>query len=202
MKGTRQRNIDYCSKDETRATEEDRPEGVGPWFSPDCKPPRRLELEKMDRQFQLYILDIIKNEPDKRTIHWFWSNEGGVGKTETARYLIVKHGACLLSGKGTDVRNGLLTWTQQQGYPDIVCVDIPRSHMDYVSYEALENIKNMLFYSSKYEGGHVNGPPCHLFVFANEPPKAGALSLDRVIEIYINGSGETEVKLPVEYLVA
>jgi len=193
MLGNRNQNLLYCSKDDTRCPEE----GSGPWYSPFCKPPRQLQLEKMDKKFQLMIMELIAKEPDKRTIHWFYSHMGGVGKTETVRYLVEKHAACLLSGKGADVRNGLLTWVDQKSYPDIVCVDIPRSHLDYVSYEALENIKNMLFYSGKYEGGMVNGPPCHLLVFANEAPKAGALSSDRVVEYFIGESEEDdEIKFP------
>ena len=35
-------------------------------------------------------------------------------------------------------------------------------HQKYVSYEAPENIKDIYFYSGKYEGGMICEPPCHL----------------------------------------
>lgn len=189
-KGNRLKNIEYCSKEESRVS--------GPYFSLGLKPPRKVVLCPMTYHFQKVILSTIKVDPDRRTIHWYWSHHGGAGKTETVRYLISKMGACLLSGKGADVRNGLLTWVKEKGMtPEIVCVDVPRSHIEFLSYEALENIKNMLFYSGKYEGGMVNGPHCHLFVFANEPPKAGMLSEDRLVEYFIGKTdADDEVKTP------
>ena len=54
-----------------------------------------------------------------------------------------------------------------------------------MSIAALESIKDMFFYSGKYEGGMVCGPNPHVMVFANEPPEYGILSKDRVKELYI-----------------
>ena len=64
--------------------------------------------------------------------------------------------------------------------PELICVNIPRSYdTTYLSYEGLENIKDMLFYSGKYEGGMVVGNSPHLLVFANEAPDLSRLSADR-----------------------
>ena len=49
----------------------------------------------------------------------------------------------------------------------------------YISYEALENIKDMYFYSGKYEGGCVNGNSPHIYIFANFPPDESKMTVDR-----------------------
>ena len=45
------------------------------------------------------IIEIIKNEPDDRTIYWFWEPTGCTGKTTFAKYLYIKHGAIQLKKK-------------------------------------------------------------------------------------------------------
>lgn len=166
-KGNRQQNIEYCAKDgKTKGT---------------LKAPRKIVFPTMDRPWQLEILEILKSEPDDRTIYWYWSDAGNIGKTTFTKYLCVKHEACLLAGKGADVRNGALTWKNDKGaYPDLCVFPIPRSfNSEYLSYEAMENIKDALFYSGKYEGGTVADPCPHLFVFANFPPDETRMSADR-----------------------
>ena len=37
------------------------------------------------------VVDILKTEPDERTIHWFWEPKGNVGKTTLCKWLVVKH---------------------------------------------------------------------------------------------------------------
>lgn len=168
-KGDRASNVAYCSKDGNVAAEST------------LKPPRKITFPPMDRPWELEVLEIIKTEPDDRTIYWYWSAAGNIGKTTFTKYLCVNHNACLLSGKGADVRNGALTWKKDNGaYPDLCVFPIPRSfNSDYLSYEAMENVKDALFYSGKYEGGTVADPCPHLFVFANFPPDESKMSADR-----------------------
>ena len=166
-KGDRAANVTYCSKDgKTKGN---------------LKAPRQIKFPEMDRDWQKEILEIIQEEPDDRTIYWYWSDAGNIGKTTFCKFLCVKHEACLLSGKGADVRNGALTWKNDKGaYPDLCVFPVPRSfNSDYLSYEAMENIKDALFYSGKYEGGTVADPCPHLFVFSNFPPDESKMSTDR-----------------------
>ena len=167
-KGTRQQNIDYCSKDGETVT--------------NIKIPRKLKLIDPTYEWEKKVLKEIADEPDDRTIHWLWSKEGGIGKTQFCKYLVAKHNACVLHGKGADIRHGLAQWiSDKEGeYPDIVVYPIPRCFStEYLSYEGLENIKDMFFYSGKYEGGQVNGPSPHLYVFANCEPDYHKMSGDR-----------------------
>ena len=167
-------NIKYCMKD-------------GDFTIRGLKLPRELKLITPSYSWEQEILEIINKEPDDRTIYWYWSREGNMGKTCFCKYLTVTHGAIPLAGKGADVRNGIVEYTKKNGEtPDLCVFPIPRSYdTTYLSYEALENIKDMYFYSGKYEGAAICGPSPHLIVFANEPPHLEKCSADRwaVVEI-------------------
>lgn len=165
-RGNDKENIDYCSKDGIF-------EGYGI--------PKPIKIINPDYFWEKEILEIIKTEPDDRTIYWYWSEAGNVGKTAFCKYLTVKHGAIALSGKGADVRNGIVEYTKTKGEtPGLVLFPIPRSYnSDYLSYESIENIKDMYFYSGKYEGGMICGNSPHLFIFANCLPNYEKLSNDR-----------------------
>ena len=167
-KGNRAANVEYCTKDGEYS------------HSPELKPPRKLQLITPDRWWQQDIVKLVQTEPDDRSVHWYWETTGCIGKTQLCKYLTVKHGAITLGGKGADVRNGIVEYLKTNGKtPDIVLVNLVRSNEQFVSYEALENIKDMYFYSGKYEGGMVCGPPPHLIIFANFRPDTYKLSADR-----------------------
>lgn len=167
-RGTRQENIEYCTKDGT----------VGKQGT--LRIPRKVIFPEMDRPWEKEILELIKTDPNDRKIYWYYG-EGNIGKTEFTKYLVMKHGAIMVSGKGADVRNAVCTYLKDTGtFPELVVFPIPRSfNTEYLSYEALENVKDMCFYSGKYEGGQVCGPRPHLLVFANVPPDTTKLSDDR-----------------------
>lgn len=172
-RGSRADNIKYCSKDQGRRAR----------YSENFKPPRPLKLltENMLRSWQKGVIDIVNQEPDDRSLFWIWSAHGNVGKTTFCKYLTAKHGAVPLAGKGADVRNGVVTYLNDKGTtPELIVVPIPRSFSaEYVSYEAMENCKDMYFYSGKYEGGAVCGNCPHVFVFSNFPPDTSKMSEDR-----------------------
>jgi len=170
-KGSKQQNVRYCSKDDKKA------------WTKGCKVKKELKLIKESQlyQWQKNIIKEIDGEPDDRKVMWYWSHEGCIGKTAFGKWLFARKGAYVLNGKGTDVRNGIIQYYQHEGdTPEFIIYPIPRCHgSDYVSYEALENIKDMFFYSGKYEGGMVCGNAPHLLILANAPPKESKLSMDR-----------------------
>lgn len=168
-KGDLNSNIDYCGKSN--------------WCFEYFKGvvlKRPLILIVPDRPYQIFILDIIRVLPDNRLIYWFYGG-GNIGKTQFSKYLSAKHNALCLHGKGADVRNAIVDYKNSKGTtPDLVVFPIPKSYnSDYLSYEVLENIKDMYFYSGKYEGGMINGNSPHLIIFSNELPNVDKLSSDR-----------------------
>lgn len=166
-KGTPEQNLSYISKEND------------PFFLLGF--PKPVKTITPDYGWEKHILNIIATEPDDRTIYWFWSRNGGTGKTSFCKYLSVHHSAIALSGKASDMRNGVIDYVKTNGHtPELILIPIPRSfNTDYLSYEGIENIKDMYFYSGKYEGGMVCGNCPHVIVFANEEPDVEKMSRDR-----------------------
>lgn len=166
-RGSKVQNLKYCSKDGKIR------------HSLQMKPPRQLKLIE-PRGWQCDVVELAKAEPNDRDIHWFWESQGGVGKTVLCKYLIMKHGAIVLGGKAADIRNGIVTYYEKNGRtPELIVINAVRSMERFISYEGLENIKDMMFYSGKYEGGQICGPCPQLIVMANFPPEEWKLSKDR-----------------------
>ena len=80
-KGSKQDNIDYCSKDDSE-----------PFIYPPIKKLKRLACEDNMYPWQTELCKIFDNEPDDRVIYWYWSLTGCTGKTTFARYLHRKYG--------------------------------------------------------------------------------------------------------------
>lgn len=165
-KGSKADNISYCKKQENL------------FWSKGIPLPVRVILP--DYEWEKEILEIIELPPDDRSIYWYYG-VGGIGKTAFCKYLTVKHGAICLGGKGADMRNGVVEYVKYNGdTPRVVLINLPRTfNIDYVSYEGIENVKDMYFYSGKYEGGMICGNPPHVIVFANDLPDEDKLSEDR-----------------------
>jgi hypothetical protein len=158
----------------------------GPWeFNmPKEKKPRR-DLVKMEYDMlndkQKKIADWFAEPEDPlwgRTIYWLWEPEGNWGKSVLATYLIDQKNAIEVSGAAKDCFCGIANCLDQKDI-DIVIFDIPRSSLDYVSYQAIEKIKDGKFFSGKYESGMVRFNRPHIICFANEMPNVEKLSQDR-----------------------
>jgi len=167
--------IIYCSKDDTFDGER--------WCNftlPPKQRPLKLIKEEQFYGWQNDIIEIIKAEPDDRSIYWFWEADGGIGKTQFCKYLCVKYNACIMSGKAADCKYGIVKFHEERGYyPELVVFDIPRCNHDFISYDAIESIKNGLFFSGKYEGCQIVFNSPHVICFANETPEMYKLSADR-----------------------
>lgn len=165
------KSYEYCSKIETRK----------PNTLPVTKNyyiPKPLQLITPNKWWQLQILDIIKTEPDDRKVYWFWSQQGGVGKSQFTKLLVAKYNALFFEeGKKADIMHLVISAPEER--LRLMVIDVPRDNGNNVSYKSIESIKNGLIYSSKYEGGYklFNSP--HVFIFANEPPQYERLSQDR-----------------------
>jgi hypothetical protein len=134
--------------------------------------------------WQVEMLSILSKPPDDRTIMWVYEETGKAGKSGFCKHVVTCYpelNALLTNGKASDMLNQTCEYFKlNQKWPTIIFVDIPRSHnSDFMSYDALEQLKNMCFYSGKYEGGMVAGPEPHLVVFSNKPPELAKFSEDR-----------------------
>jgi hypothetical protein len=162
-KGTRAQNIKYCSKD-----------GKYQIFGKiKVKKPVKILKEEELYNWERDIVDILGDEPDDRTIYWY-TDDGAcnTGKTTFGKYLVVKYGAIILGGKSADMKNGIIDYVKKNGdTPEIIIVNLPKTFdTNYLSYTGIEECKDMLFYSGKFEGGMVCGNCPHFIVFSNEYP--------------------------------
>lgn len=175
MKGTVTQAITYCVK-----------EG-GPVYSNfdyDCFVEEVVEDRMKGLEFkdwQLEILRILEDKPDPRKIYWYVDVTGGAGKTTFAHYLTGRFStARVFMGKASDCMHGLVR-IKEAGHKVTTCIfDFPRSlNADFLSYQAIEAVKNGLFFSGKYEGEQYRSNVKHVFVFSNEYPDENKMSRDR-----------------------
>lgn len=164
---TERQNTKYCSKQGSHLLH---------WGIP---VPFTINVEK--KPWMIELKKILEQEPDFRTIHWIWDAEGNTGKTLFSKMVDLEfEDVAAVNGKGHDIRHCVADFITKTGkHPRIVLMNVPRVNKDYISYEALENVKDMFFYSGKYEGCKVNGPCPHVMVFANDRPETFKLSMDR-----------------------
>lgn len=164
-------SIAYCSKTETRN---------GNIYTYNIEIPEEVTVYE-PYGWQIEVMNILKDKPCNRIIHWFWEPVGNRGKTTLCKYLCVKHGATMLTGKSNDMFH-VISKTKKK---NLFIVDCPRSIQDYINYGAIEQIKNGLIFSGKYDGQQLIFNCPHVVVFANCEPDFEKLSADRwhVVEI-------------------
>lgn len=109
---------------------------------------------------------------DDRRILWIADYEGNIGKTTFCKWLRVNQSAermCLSSKSVNFMYKG----------SEYVYINLTRSSEEYVSYQALEELKDGDMVSDKYEGRSVLFAPPKVIVMANFYPNKSRLTEDR-----------------------
>jgi len=169
---------EYCNKDDTH----DKVWRICRGY----KRPRALATITYDilNDYQKSIADHFAEPCDprfSRDIYWLWEPKGNMGKTILSAFFVDERDALIISGKRDNCFYGVMKYMEchDGAGPDIVIFDVPRSNIDYVSYTAIEKVKDGIFFSGKYESGMVRYNRPHVVILANEPPKYAELSADR-----------------------
>lgn len=179
------KSIIYCTKKETRI--------AGPWtFNYNLPKEVRTILKENMYPWQKDVLRIIDEEPDDRTVYWMYEEQGNFGKTSLAKYVCANYKALYLSGKGNDIKYAVSEFLKQNGELNVVIFDFVRSVEGFISYDAIESIKNGIFFSGKYEGGMVSFNPPHIICMANFQPDINKLSSDRWVVRHIRAWEEKQ----------
>lgn len=165
-RGNRDDNINYCSKENNFKT--------NMTIKKKIKDP--LENKEL-YEWQKKILELISQEPDDRTINYIWEAEGSRGKTSLAKHIVMNYNAIYVSGNSKDILYAISSKLEEE-IIDIVIIDIPRS-VEHISYNAIEQIKNGIAFSSKYESKQVIFNSPHIIMFSNQEPDISKLSKDR-----------------------
>lgn len=186
-KGTKEQNIIYCKKEGNFIYGN---KLMADWL-------KDIDIIKESKEYRVSlpkynpwmgdILNIISKTPDYRHIYWYWEECGNTGKTEFQKYIFTNYDrVVILGGKSSDMKNGIVDYYSKNKYlPKIILINLPRSTSTYISYSGLEEVKDMMFYSGKYEGGMICGERPHMIIFANREPPEDKMSKDKfqVVEI-------------------
>jgi len=156
-------SIRYCEKlDETHVD--------GPW-NQNLKP---LKTITVLRDWQLELRnELVGTEANDRTIVWIHDPVGGCGKSRFTKYMHIKYGALFItSGSAKDIA---FQWKGEK----IVIFNLSRTKEGFVSYEALEGLKDGMISSPKYESCCKCFDSPHVVVMANFMPELDKLTKDR-----------------------
>lgn len=192
-KGTAEQNKKYCGKDENYIMQ-----GFDTTDKEafDVEYNKRIQERKSNllinyeniswKRWQNDVLQVLEQEPDSRTIHWVFDPIGNSGKSFLTKYLYLTRKIIIADGKKDNVFNQVLQMVMGDKKnkilpedPEIVILDIPRSSEGYINYGVLEQLKNGLIYSGKYEGGICAFGNVHVIVMANFEPDMSQFSIDR-----------------------
>ena len=199
-KGTQEANIRYLFA-------VDKQHQIG-WirFQKNVDPPYDYRPEKTDNLLRLHrkiqqnpecwqakLVQKFTSDPCFRDILWIYEPEGNTGKTYFAKYLHYFYGAILTGGKGADMKHAITRWKQITGaYPVIILIDLARSDQILAQgYRTIEQMKNAIFFSGKYQSGMVASVmPPHFCVFANVAPNQTLMSPDRWTIYRLNSAAD------------
>lgn len=211
----------YCSKDDTREELEPSWEKIGsksllkvwnmeqeqeilkiPYVTKSCSDPMHgLELY----QWQKDILELYGTEPEHRLIHWYYDPIGDCGKTSFSKSLSMQYDDILLcTGSARDSKYLVAQWIIAHKWtrdPKMIIFDIARCQdSEKVSYQAIEDMKNGFYVSTKYESGRVIHEYPHVIIFANQLPDVSKMSLDRwrIHELFRDGTNKDITKEHIE----
>lgn len=170
--GTDEQASEYCMKDG-----DFRSKGI----NTDKLAPVKDRMKDYEyKEWQQEIMDLIKEEPDERSIHWYWEPRGKIGKTTFAKHICLNNRkAIYCSGKAEDIKCLIKLRREKNLDTDVVIFGYPRTVEGKISYKALEEIKDGIFFSGKYEPEMLimNNP--HVIVMTNFPPDESKMSTDR-----------------------
>lgn len=127
--------------------------------------------------WQLRLRDELLNGPDDRTIKFVVDEAGGKGKTWFQRMMITKYPEdvqILSGGKRDDIAHAI------DASKKIFLFNVPRGGMEFLQYTILEQIKDRMVFSPKYNSQmKILAHKAHVVVFSNEMPDMNKMTHDR-----------------------
>lgn len=139
---------------------------------------RRLFIEQpQPKQWQQALKDRLEQPADDRKIFFVVDAEGGIGKSWFVRWFLDMHPTetqLFRPAKVTDLAHAIKTHTKW------FLFDVPRNGMQFLQYQVLEQLKDRVIFSPKYNSTTkmLTSVP-HVVVFCNEQPIEGQMTADR-----------------------
>lgn len=125
------------------------------------------------------LVEELNGEADDRKVVFYVDVDGGTGKTFLQQWLLTampERVQVLSIGKRDDIAYVI------DVSKDIFLFSIPRTQMEYLNYSILEQLKDRMVFSTKYQSTmKILLKTPHVIVFCNENPDATKLSADRYV---------------------
>jgi hypothetical protein len=148
--------------------------------------PKPVIPDHLLRPWQISLLEILKGPTNDRDIIFVVDETGNAGKSWLVSYHGKVYGTSLrlLPGKKSDMVYSFLNSIKAN--TRVVFIDAPRSKQgEYIQYDFLEELKNGVVFSTKYESRCFSFKVPHVVVMMNELPDERKLSSDRYVIIKI-----------------
>lgn len=133
--------------------------------------------DPVPRGWQASLKERLEAAPDDRKIFFIVDPEGGRGKSWFVRWFLDCHPTetqLFRPAKVTDLAHAIKTHTRW------FLFDVPRNGMQFLQYQVLEQLKDRVIFSPKYNSTtkFLTSVP-HVVVFCNEQPDQNAMTNDR-----------------------
>lgn len=162
--------LQYCTKSDTRKD--------GPWvLGWHYEPPRTWAIPT-PHLWQSQVLERIRSGQGDRRICWIADPTGGWGKTTLAKHICGDLGGLLVTGRASDIKYAIAQ-RLRRGRMGTCVFHFTRTQEEYVSYQAIEEVKDGIFFSAKYEAGMCIFESPFILVLANFHPDRSKLTGDR-----------------------
>jgi len=138
--------------------------------------PRPIIRGGEPRPWQLELEHHLLLPADDRSVEFYVDTDGGMGKSWLCGFVYTKYPNVQLLGPGK--RDDLAHMVDVSSR--IFLINVPRGQMEYLNYGFLENLKDRMVLSPKYESQmKVLKETPHVIVFSNEDPDMTKMSNDR-----------------------
>lgn len=168
--------IAYCQKQSTKV--------AGPWFYGIA--PMRLDTVCNDTNLTKWMKDLVyklDKTPDDRTVRWWWSEKGGFGKSQFAKYLFNKYNGIMIGDRACDMAQAIRGWAEENKgqCPWLCIIDLARHQGNKIDWSGIEQVKNGSIFSPKFKSIGVRSASPHVVIFSNSPPDwEGNISEDKI----------------------
>lgn len=123
--------------------------------------------------FQIEILDRLK-EQNSRQVTWVCDYTGNRGKTILSKWMCAKgHAQRFTNGRSRDIAYAF------DPEKSIMIFDLARTCEARINYQVIEDLKNGMLFSPKYESKSIVFAEPKILILANFMPNLGAMSDDR-----------------------
>jgi len=140
-------------------------------------PKPQLVTDPVPKEWQSQLETRLAADADDRTVDFYVDKDGGKGKTWFQQYLCCKwpeRVQLLAPGKREDIAHTI------DINKNIFLINVPRQGMEFLNYTILEQIKDRMIFSPKYDSVmKILLSKAHVVVFCNEDPDFTKMTFDR-----------------------